>query len=95
MKDGPHTNSLEQAGLQGKLLPRSDSIFSIWHYFTEPKCVGDQHFPVREGHGPAGHVHEPYQAPIIGAPLFGDASHTLQTGAETTKTTKQPTSALT
>ena len=49
MEDGPHTNSLEQAGLQGKLLPRSDSIFSIWHYLTEPKCVGDQHFPVSVG----------------------------------------------
>ena len=49
MKDGPHTNSLEQAGLQGKLLPRSDSIFSIWHYLTEPKCIGDQHFPVSVG----------------------------------------------
>ena len=47
MKDGPHTNSLEQAGLQGKLLPRSDSIFSIWHY--RAKCVGDQHFPVSVG----------------------------------------------
>ena len=49
MEDGPHTNSLEQAGLQGKLLPRSDSIFSIWHYLAEPKCVRDQHFPVSVG----------------------------------------------
>ena len=47
MKDGPHTNSLEQTGLQGKLLPRSDSIFSIWHY--RARCVGDQLSPVSVG----------------------------------------------